>query len=339
MELLFPHEKTRDVQEVMTQDILEALENKNHILIHAPTGIGKTAAALSSTLSYLMENSDKTVFFLTSKHTQHKIAVETVKLIKDKYKLDLNLADFIGKKWMCLQPNVQDLSSGEFYEFCKDLVEKKTCNFYQNVKSKNDLSITAKLTLDDIKNKTMHVNEVIDTCSGNSVCPYEINALHAQKSRIIIADYYHILSPGIRDHLFRKIHKDLSDCILIFDEAHNLASRIRDLMTVNLSSFILHSAKREADSLGFKEIGEDIEELTKILEDIAIKIPEEEEEILVTKDDFIKKILEFADYDELMNNLVLIGEKILQNKKRSFCNLAASFLQQWIGQDEGFWES
>jgi len=337
MELLFPHAEPREIQEVMTEDLLEALENKNHILIHAPTGIGKTAAALAATLSYVLEKEpDKTIFFLTSKHTQHKIALDTIKLIKEKYNLNFNVSDFIGKKWMCLQSNVEELSSGEFYDFCRDIVEKKACNYYSNLKNKNELSLSSKLTLEEIQSKTMNVNEVINVSSTNNVCPYEINALHAQKSKIIIADYYHVLSPGVREHLFKKINKDLSDCILIFDEAHNLASRIRDLMTVNLSTFILNSARREAESLGFKEIGEDIQEIHNILEDIAIKIPEEEEEILVEKDDLVKKILEIMDYGEFVENLALVGDKILQNKKRSFCNITASFLQQWIGQDQGF---
>ena len=337
MNLLFPHEQFREVQEVMIQDLMEALENKNHILVHAPTGLGKTASVLTATLSYVLEKGkDKTIFFLTSKHTQHKIAMETISLIKKKYNLDFKVADFIGKKWMCLQPNVQDLSSSEFYEFCKKVVDKNVCMYYNNLKENEKLSLNARITLEKIEEGTLNVNQVIDICSENSVCPYEINALHAQKSKVIIADYHHILSPGIRDHLFKKIHKDLSNCILIFDEAHNLASRIRDLMTVNLSTFIINASKREAVSLGFKEISEDIDSLNQILEELSRKIPDEENEVLITKNEFVKKLIEFTEYKELIGSLVFVGQQILQTKRRSFCNSLAGFLQQWLGKDEGF---
>ena len=208
--------------------------------------------------------------------------------------------------------------------------------YYNNLKENEKLSLNARITLEKIEEGTLNVNQVIDICSENSVCPYEINALHAQKSKVIIADYHHILSPGIRDHLFKKIHKDLSNCILIFDEAHNLASRIRDLMTVNLSTFIINASKREAVSLGFKEISEDIDSLNQILEELSRKIPDEENEVLITKNEFVKKLIEFTEYKELIGSLVFVGQQILQTKRRSFCNSLAGFLQQWLGKDEGF---
>ncbi|MBI2148905.1 hypothetical protein HYU23_04445 [Candidatus Woesearchaeota archaeon] len=90
----------------------------NGIILH------NTAASLSVALSYALQNK-LTVFFITPKHTQHRIAIETLRLIKQKYNLDFGVVDLIGKKWMCAQNGVTDLSTGEFYDYCKDAVEKK----------------------------------------------------------------------------------------------------------------------------------------------------------------------------------------------------------------------
>ena len=82
MNVLFPHDSIRKIQDDFVNDLVDALKNKKHILAHAPTGIGKTSAVLSTTVPFAVKN-NLTVFFLTSRHTQHKIAVETIRKIKD----------------------------------------------------------------------------------------------------------------------------------------------------------------------------------------------------------------------------------------------------------------
>ena len=80
-EIYFPYSKIRDIQSDMVFDVYNALKNKKHIIMHAPTGIGKTAAALAPALSFAVKQ-NLTIFFLTSRQTQHKIVVDTLKQIK-----------------------------------------------------------------------------------------------------------------------------------------------------------------------------------------------------------------------------------------------------------------
>src|SRR4030043_629647 len=101
-ETLFPHNEKREIQDLFLQDVAKALNSEKHLLAHAPTGLGKTTI-LGPVLFYGLRKK-KTMFFLTPRHTQHKIAVETLKLIKKKHGIDLLAVDFIGKKWMCQQP-------------------------------------------------------------------------------------------------------------------------------------------------------------------------------------------------------------------------------------------
>ena len=85
----FPYDNIREEQKKVIDDIDDAIHNKKNILIHAPTGLGKTAAALSPCIDYAVKNK-KTVFFLTSRHTQHLIALETIGLLKGKYDKNRN---------------------------------------------------------------------------------------------------------------------------------------------------------------------------------------------------------------------------------------------------------
>src|SRR3989338_2987669 len=79
----FPHELIRAGQDKLVQDLDQTFQDKKILLAHAPTGLGKTASALSVALYHALKDKKK-VLFLTNRHTQHQIAIETLKLIQQK---------------------------------------------------------------------------------------------------------------------------------------------------------------------------------------------------------------------------------------------------------------
>ena len=99
---LFPYPTVRESQDLLIKDIETALAQNKILLAHAPTGLGKTASVLSVALKQALETSQK-IFFLTNRHTQHRIAIETLKAIQKKYQVEIPCADLIGKRWMCNQ--------------------------------------------------------------------------------------------------------------------------------------------------------------------------------------------------------------------------------------------
>src|SRR3989344_6230787 len=214
MEIFFPHEKVREIQSDLIEKIQEAIEKKTNLIAHAPTGLGKSAAALSVALSLAIQNK-LTVFFITPKHTQHKIAIETLKLIKQKHNLDFSVVDLIGKKWMCAQPGASDMQTGDFYDYCKEMIKNKQCIYYNNIKNKDKLSVETEVTLKELSANILHVEELKEHAKKRTLCPFEVACLLAKKAAVIIADYHHILSPSIRNHLFERINKEQSECIII----------------------------------------------------------------------------------------------------------------------------
>ncbi len=336
MEIYFPHEKVRESQKEFIDKIKETIENKTNLIAHVPTGVGKSAAVLSVALSYALKNK-LTIFFITPKHTQHKIAVETLKLMKEKHNLDFGVVDLIGKKWMCAQSGVTDMTTGEFYEYCKEQVKNKQCIFYENLRKEDKISVETRITLDELNSKILHVEELKEISKSRVLCPFEIACLVAKRASVIIADYHHILSPGIREHLLDRIKKDLSECVIIIDEAHNVPERCRELLSAQLSTTSLEYAKKEAESLGYKEISQCLESIKSIIESMAHKkFDNETKEALITKDEIIKEIEKVIDIDQLINDLYFIGEKAIEVKKRSSSTHIAGFLVNWQGPDESF---
>ncbi|MBI2647606.1 DEAD/DEAH box helicase family protein, partial [Candidatus Woesearchaeota archaeon] len=230
-EIYFPYSKVRDVQSDMISDIYSVIKNKKHIIMHAPTGIGKTIAVLAPALSFAIKN-NLTIFFLTSRQTQHRIVIDTLRQIKQKFSINFDCADIIGKKWMCLQNGVEAMYSNSFHEYCKSLRDENKCEFYSNTRKENlQPTVDAKLTLEELKIiGPCHVQEFIEKGKIKKMCPYELATLSAANAKVVIADYYYIFNKGIRQSFLLKIKKELDNIILIVDEAHNLPNRVRELL-------------------------------------------------------------------------------------------------------------
>jgi len=335
-EILFPHEKVRKIQDEMLAEVLNVIKNKKNMIVHAPTGIGKTVSVLAPALSFALKN-ELTIFFLTSRHTQHQIAIETLKKIRKKYGNEFCVVDIIGKQWMCLQGGIDALYSGDFADYCKKLREEKKCEFYSNIRNKGKLSVKAKKVLTELKTEgALHSEELIETCRKEELCPYEMSALLCKDAKVVIGDYYHIFSEGIRDTLLKRAGKELHEAIIIVDEGHNLPGRIRNLSTVKLSNFILDRALKEAKKFGYGETIENLNLVKNTLDGLSEDLNFNKEEKLVRKDEVIEKIKSEKDYDELVSELIFIGDEVREEQKQSFVGSVGNFLEAWQGPDKGF---
>ncbi|MBI5389046.1 ATP-dependent DNA helicase [Candidatus Woesearchaeota archaeon] len=330
---LFPHEQIRNVQKECMDAVAEAIASKSHLIVHAPTGLGKTAAALAPALAFGMEH-DKTVFFLTSRHTQHRIAIDTLRKIKEKSGKKIPAADMIGKKWMCSQEHAAKLSTSDFTEYCKKLREDGQCTYYNNTRTENKLTKLATQVLHSLIDQSpMHTEDLMHEAKKDELCSYELVLPLASSSNVIVADYYYIFHPKVSDHFFAKTGKKLEEAILIIDEGHNLPDRIRDLLSLRLTSFMLKRAIKEAKQHQFPEVMEHIVRLQEVLLQLAEDVKSQKQ---VSHDDFFNKVSAVAEYETLIEDITFAGDTVLAAQRQSSLRSVASFLEGWQGQDDGF---
>ena len=123
--------------------------------------------------------------------------------IRKKHNVEFGAADIIGKKWMCMQ-EADALPPGDFIEYCKKLRDENQCEFYINTrKASRRPTLEAESNLNEIKALgPLHVGEVFGHCRKPKLCPYEMAAMLAKDSKVIIADYNCVFNPDIRDNFF-----------------------------------------------------------------------------------------------------------------------------------------
>ncbi|MCF7865922.1 ATP-dependent DNA helicase [Candidatus Woesearchaeota archaeon] len=328
----FPYDEVRDIQIDLVNAIHEAVSKGNNLIAHAPTGLGKTAASIAAALSNSIKT-DKTIFFLTSMHTQHKIAIDTIRDIKKKHDVKLVAVDIIGKRHMCLQPGVSVLSTKDFSDYCRALREDNKCSFYSNLKKGEEHTFNTKAAVSEIKEiSPVMTDEMIDISSKHEVCPYEIGLIIGKSSKVIIADYYYLFHPRIRDSFLNKIDKLLEDAIIVIDEAHNLPRRIKDLASEKISNVALKRALSEAEKFNKENVIKPIQKIISVIEGYD----SEEQEIYVSREDFIDKINEIMDYYDLVEVLESAADDVREEQKYSYIGSISQFLIAWAGNDEGF---
>ena len=288
------------------EDVRDSVESEKILIAHAPTGIGKTVAALVPALQYALEN-EKTVFFLTSKRSQHKIAIDTLRLIKQHAKLNFVAVDVTSKQSMCPRAtSIYQEYYSLFNEFCKSEQKNKRCRYFL----KNDEEALRRISAD-----ILHVEELCDWCAGRGVCPYKAALEVAERADVVVCDYNYLFSPDIAEMVLEKIEAGLDDLIVIVDEAHNLPDRIRNNLSNTLRMSTITSAAREIRYID-REMYGNLMELEKIFTKLALEASKNKAAEIAVERDFLleemekvlRRRIEAISYDDFVNTLQSIAE-------------------------------
>ena len=211
-------------QDQIMENVTDCLQKSEHQLITAPTGVGKTAATLFPSIKYAVQH-QKRIVYLTSKTTQQEIIRETLKPIINEG-LDLIIVFLRSRKNMCANDVV----------FCHE-------DYCPYVKNYQDDKIKSAVISRLQKKKMITADDIYSCAKDENTCPAEIMIDVAVTCDILVGDYNYLFDPRVR--LNRVFHQnDLSDWILIIDEAHNLYQRIIDALSPELKRSSLNNLKK-----------------------------------------------------------------------------------------------
>ena len=235
------HEKLRSAQKEMVIDGMNALNQQGFLLAAAPTGIGKTAASLASTIEVARSiGNQNQILFLTGRQSQHKIVIETVRSINsnlDKEIPEVKVVDLIGRESMC------------------EDVDKMTgkCSCEEGV-----IETSRQSRRDDMREYILktpnHVDDVIEKSRSKKICAWATARSAVKDCDILVCDYNHVFVENVRESSLSAMGIDLENTILIIDEAHNLPDRIRNGLERRAILRVFRDARDEVDEfLGTKE--------------------------------------------------------------------------------------
>jgi DNA excision repair protein ERCC-2 len=187
---MFPFDTIRRGQKEFMEDVGSTVENGGFLIANVPTGIGKTAASLSPAIEQALE-SGRMVMFMTSKQSQHRIAVDTLRHLASRSGRGFKVVDIVSKQSMCPR-DISRLPHATFSFLCKQQSKDGTCPLFRPP--------PAMLTR-GILSSIMDVNELTEFSLKMKICPHRAALEAAKEADVLICDFNYLFS-------------DLSDTIL-----------------------------------------------------------------------------------------------------------------------------
>ncbi len=210
--LRFPFERTRASQDVMMRDLASAAADGLDMLCQAPTGVGKTAAALFPLSRAALQNNSR-LFFVTSRISQQDLAVSTLRSFWN--------TDDGGQTGVGMQLRAKERSCPQEIMRCV----QGLCPYLTNFQDKLESSGVVDRLL-ETEGGVADADSITAAALETELCPFELSLAVASKSSVIIADFNYVFDPRVHLRRFFGGTSGGSD-FLIVDEAHNLPERAR----------------------------------------------------------------------------------------------------------------
>jgi len=242
--LEFPYEVVRPHQQDIIDAVAHAVREKEALLVSAPTGIGKTIAAIYPAVRESLR-AGKKLFYLTSKTLQQEAAVTALKMINDG---SFRVLRVRNKQKMCAHTEM--ICHEDFCPFAAKYGEKME-------KSGLISRIATSMSYFD-------PDLTFEMSRSTEVCPFEVSLELIEQADVIVCDYNYIFDPYVGLKAYQQ-ESDYGDCVLIVDEAHNLVDRGRGYYSPEIPESMLDTISEHLRARNWHYDG--WEELVELLRD------------------------------------------------------------------------
>ncbi|KTW28921.1 DNA repair helicase rad15 [Pneumocystis carinii B80] len=287
----------------------KTLDVGGHCVLEMPSGTGKTISLLSLIVSYqkFYPEHRKLIYCSRTMSEIEKVLVELKDLMEfrrgilgeeDKFRA-LGLT---SRKNLCLHSSVRQEKKGSVVDArCRSLTagfarerrrrgeSSNFCVYYENIESleSNGLIPYGVFTFSDL----------LKYGEANKQCPYFTARRAIPICNVVVYSYHYLLDPKISEYISRELSRD---CIIVFDEAHNIDNVCIESLSVDITENSLKKVSHSISNLERKindmkkNNSEKLQmEYKKLVEDLK-KIDEEREEDIfisnpILSDDLLKE--------------------------------------------------
>ena len=221
--IVFPFPQMRKHQDRMIESVSSALEQQRNLLVSAPTGIGKTVAALYASLRFAV-NHGLAVLFLTSKTTQQKIVADTLRLWNMEPGSQPQASSVVPVFNGLILRSKEKICANEVV-FCHESRCLYARAFFQKLEESNAREVL-------LGEGLITPERVYATAVEEELCPFELSLELLRRVDVTVCDYNYVYDPAAFDRM-DAINRGRT--ILIVDEAHNLYSRAREYFSPELA--------------------------------------------------------------------------------------------------------
>jgi DNA excision repair protein ERCC-2 len=200
------------------------MESSKHVVIEAPTGLGKTAATWSAVKAFAEEKRLRILWLTRTASQVRHVASET------------GATPVYGRKLLCLHEVISKIDQRRFNQACRATRQAGRCPYYPGRPRAMKV-----VTIGDLKSagaKTM-------------TCPYEIQLLNLSASTALVATHRQLALVG---WLLAKWRWSREKTILVLDEGQHIVQEALSMIRDSISLKTVAKAASEAEKYGFREL-------------------------------------------------------------------------------------
>jgi DNA excision repair protein ERCC-2 len=232
----FRHPTTRPYQADLVNAVYESLKADRHVVVEAPTGLGKTAAVWAAVRTYALERKLKVLWLTRTASQVRQVSAET------------GTTPVYGRRLLCLHEVISRVDQRRFNQACRATRQAERCPYYPGRPK------TIKATT---------VSELKDAGRRTMTCPYEIQLLSLSASTALVATHRQL---GLIGWLLAKWRAGRENIILVLDEGQHVVQDALTMVKDSISIKTVQKATLEAVKYGFKDIANRLEEAVEYYE-------------------------------------------------------------------------
>ena len=239
------------------RDIKRALDAQGHCLLEMPSGTGKTISLLSLIVAYQQFYPERRKLIYCSRTVPEvEKALAELKRLMAYRRANGLLEPFLGlgltsRRNLCVHPTVSKEKRGAVTDAqCRSLTspwvrdkaklqDVETCQFFETLDSMDD-------PVSCIPSGVYTIEDLKEFSVNKGVCPYFLARRVLPFANVVIYSYHYLLDPKVAE----AVSKDMSkDCIVVFDEAHNIDNVCTESLSIDLSRPMLDASTRSIAEL------------------------------------------------------------------------------------------
>jgi DNA excision repair protein ERCC-2 len=242
-----------------------------HVVVEAPTGLGKTSAVWAAVKAYAEERKLRILWLTRTASQVRQVASET------------GATPIYGRKLLCLHEVISKVDQRRFNQTCRATRTAGRCPYYPGRPKVIKAATVAELK--DVGRKTM-------------TCPYEIQLLSLTASTALAATHRQLPVIG---WLLAKWRWSRERTILVLDEGQHVIQEALNMTKDSISLKTLDKARLEAERYGFKDLSERLKAAIEVYDgilksdgeaEVEDRLPDYEELVIAGEEVQEKKLRE-----------------------------------------------
>lgn len=209
----FPFGDFRAGQRDMAVQVYKTIQHQQQLLVQAPTGIGKTMAALFPAIKARGRKWVEKIFYLTARTTARSVAEKAMALLRN-HGLRMKTLTLTAKDKICFNPDAA--CTGEECPYARghfDRINAAVADLFVN--------------RDGLTRRRVEA-----TAQTHRVCPFALSLELTHCADVVIGDYNYAFDPRV--YLRHFFSDETGHYTFLVDEAHNLVDRSREMFSAHI---------------------------------------------------------------------------------------------------------